>query len=225
MASIVLPDWMTSEQHLTLATWWLVFATFSLVVTGLAAVVFAWIQIGVQRGQTRIDNLEMLTQWFEGDRLRQVRQKLAIARITSSGKLKKLDLDDAPDAAIERLDFFEHVAFLVRRGHLRAYDVWHTFAHWIASMHADFKEYIAIEQVHDRTVYCDFTLLFNKLLTIERREKGSGLHYDGDDLEGHYEYERALEGIKVPGRRKPRRKKGNREQEPPKNEPTGGSQT
>jgi hypothetical protein len=198
---------MTDEHDLTLATWWLVFATFAVVFTGIAAVVFAWIQIAVQRAQTRIGNLESLTQWFEGDRIRRVRQGLAASRLTGSGILKRLDLDDVPDAADELLDFFEHVAFLVRRGHLKAFDVWHTFGPWVAAMQADFREYIAVQQAHDPTVYCDFTWLFQRLLKVERSEKGSGLEYDEDDLEGHYGYERRLEGVRIPVRRRPRRRK------------------
>ena len=206
IVSIVFPSWMIDERHLTLATWWLVFATFALVFTGLAAVLFAWIQIAVQRSQTRIGNLESLIQWFEGDRIRRVRQDLATSRLTASGKLKHLDLDDVPDPAEELLDFFEHVALLVRRGHLKAFDVWHTFGQWIAAMRADFREYIAVQQAYDPTIYCDFTWLFQKLLKIERKENGSGLEYDDDNLEGHYGYERRLEGVRVPVRRKPRRR-------------------
>jgi hypothetical protein len=197
---------MTDEGHLTLATWWLVFATFALVITGLAAVIFAWIQIAVQRAQTRIGNLELLTQWFEGDRIRQVRQALATSRLTTSGNLKRLDLDDVPDPADELLDFFEHVAFLVRRGHLGAFDVWHTFGQWIATLHADFGEYVVVQQHHDPVVYCDFTWLFKKLLKIEHSEKGTGLEFSDDDLEGHYGYERRLDGLRVPVKRKPRKR-------------------
>lgn len=206
IAYSLFPSWMTDERYLTLATWWLVFATFAVVFTGLAAVVFAWIQIAVQRAQTRIGNLESLTQWFEGDRIRRVRQGLAASRLTASGKLRRLDLDDVPDAADELLDFFEHVAFLVRRGHLKAFDVWHTFGPWVAAIHADFREYVAVLQVHDSTVYCDFIWLFQELLKVERSEKGSGLDYDDDDLEGHYGYERRLDGVRIPVRRRPRRR-------------------
>jgi hypothetical protein len=198
---------MPADPSMTRATWWLVYATFSLVGTGLLTITFAWIQIALQRTQTRVGNLESLVQWFEGDRIRRVRQSLAICRLTGSAKLKRLDLDDVPDPADELLDFFEHMAFLVRRGHLKAFDTWHTFGPWIAAIHADFREYIAVLQVHDATTYCDFAWLFKRLVEIDRREKGSGLEYDDDDLEAHYGYESRLDGVRVPVRRKPRKRK------------------
>jgi hypothetical protein len=192
---------VTDHTSLANATWWLVYATFALVATGLITIAFAWVQIRSQRKQTRVDNLELLIQWFESDRLRHVRQQLAKSRLATSG-LRKLDPDDVPDPALEILDFFEHVAFLVRRNHVEVYDVWHTFVHWIAALHTDLGEYIAVEQHYDKTVYCDFVWLFSELQKVEKQESGEPIDFDEDDLEGHYNYEKSLEGVRVPTRRR-----------------------
>ena len=45
-----LKHWLTDDKAgLTLATWCLVLATFLLVLTGIGAIGFAWIQLGAER--------------------------------------------------------------------------------------------------------------------------------------------------------------------------------
>ncbi len=45
-------------------------------------------------------------------------------------------------SAFEVLDFYEHLALLVKKGHLDLYDVWHTFYEWAQPVYVDMQALI-----------------------------------------------------------------------------------
>jgi len=207
VAAIFLPSWITDEKYLTSATWGLVAATILLVLTALLTIAFTWIQLSIQRRQTRIDNLEKQIDRFESEVFQRTRRSLATKRLDKNDELVILDIKDIPIELQEILDFFEHLAFLVRRGHLGTYDVWHTFATWIGPVYWDSREYIAIEQLDDKTVYEDLVWLYQRMVRQDKKCHGEGLVWDTDeDLAGYYLYERGPEAV-IPRKKPMKRKK------------------
>src|ERR1700728_3288950 len=174
LAVALFPMWVTDEKYLTSATWGLVAATLLLVLTAFLTIAFTWIQIAIQRRQTRVDNLEKQIDRFESEQFQRTRRGLAGKRLDRSDELIALDLADIPIELQEILDFFEHIAFLVRRGHLGSYDVWHTFATWIGPVYWDAREYIAIEQLDDKTIYEDLVWLYHRMVREDKRCHGEG---------------------------------------------------
>ncbi len=184
------------------ATRYLVWATWGLVGTGVIAILFTAWQLAAFRKQSKLDNLERILEWFESTHFKELRRNLAEARLTVGGKLRHLDLDDPPTTAYEILDFFEHIGFLVKKHHLDDYDVWHSFSGWISAANCDFKELIAIEQVYDRTVYCDLPWLCKRLDRVDLKQGGGGLSFDDEDLERLYESEKNLNTFRITRRRR-----------------------
>ena len=58
------------------------------------------------------------------------------------GQLRDWEMDDPPLSAFEVLDFYEHLALLVKKGHLDLYDVWHTFYEWAQPVYVDMQQLI-----------------------------------------------------------------------------------
>lgn len=199
---------MQAQDDLTRATWWLAYATAGLVLTGVGGIIFVWLQLRADRRQKRVENLERQIEIFEGDRFRKARAKLASDRL-NGGDLRWLDPGDPPYGAYEILDFFEHVALLVREKNLSAFGVWHTFGTWIGAVWSDFKTVVAVGQVDDPATYCDFKWLVEKLRKIERKHRDQGgMDYDEADLESHYTYEKTVsESPALRARRRVKRKK------------------
>ena len=103
-------------------------ANVGLVITGVVAIIFAYVQLENERKYRRIENLEAQIQRFDSKAIVLQRTALAKARVdTDLKKLVKLDLDDTPNSAYKILNYFEHLSLLVRKGHLAAFDVWHSF--------------------------------------------------------------------------------------------------
>lgn len=197
------------DHKMLQATLNLVYATWGLVATGLLAILFTWWQLHNVRKQSRLDNLERVLEWFDSERVVKLRRSLADKRLMRSGRLGRLDLHTPLGEAYEMLDFFEHVGFLVKKGHLNEYDVWHTFVAWIGAIHCDFRDLIQVEQGYDNTTYSDFCWLFKRLEVVDAKQHGTGLDWDDEDLETHYEYEKNLAAFQITNprrRRKPARK-------------------
>jgi hypothetical protein len=189
---------MIESDGMTRATWLLAYATFGLVGTGLGGIVFVWIQLNQERKQKRVENLERQIDMFESERFRKVRARLGDERLKGE-RLRDLEPGDPPKGCYEVLDFFEHIALLARERNLSIFGVWHSFGPWIGPVWSDFKEVIAIEQIHNKTTYCDFRWLVAKIEKVEKKEGGDFLKYEQDDLESHYIYERALMDSNVVG--------------------------
>lgn len=196
-----------NEMQLTNATWWLVAATFSLAITGIGGILFAWLQLHNERSHRRVENLEHQLEIWESDRYRKIRSDLANARLKND-TLCEVDPSDPPHQAYEILDFFEHVALLVKHGNISNFQVWHTFGPWIAPTWSDLKTVVAVEQVDDPATHRDFSWLVKKMRRIERKNGGSFMKFDDPDLESHYAYEQklAIDGNGVRSRPRKQRK-------------------
>jgi len=172
------------SDGVTLATWALAFAA-------ILTILFAWGQITLQRRQSRLENLERIIEWFDDEKLRAFRRRLAESRLDERGSLRPLDIETYNDAD-EVLDFFEHVAFLVRKRHLDLYDVWHSFHLWIAIYVSDFDQLIAAAQGEDPGTFADLTWMYPKLKTMEKKNQGSGLDRTKQQIAAQYRYDREL---------------------------------
>ena len=106
---------LSTDQQMLAATRYLVWATWGLVCTGAAAIIFTWCQLAAFRKQNKLDNLERVLEWFDSPGFRRLRRSLAKSRLTDGGTLRRLDLGNPPTAVYEILDFFEHVGFLVKK--------------------------------------------------------------------------------------------------------------
>src|SRR5580692_5420127 len=108
-------------------------ATSILVLTSVGAIAYAGLQLRHERQYRSVANLEKQLSFFLSDSFVAARRRLAQARLDLTGddaKLQAWELDSPPVTAFEVLDFYEHLALLVKKGHLDIYDVWHTFYEW-----------------------------------------------------------------------------------------------
>jgi hypothetical protein len=176
-------------------------STAALVVTGAGAIYFAYRQIENERVYRRIENLEEQLGRFDADPIANHRKTLAEARLDASkATLRSLDAEDPPVSTYEILNFFEHIAFLVDKGHLNVFDVWHTFDYWATAYYYDFRSVIEVEQRDDCSSYCDFVKLITQLREVQIKETGRENTWLPDELVGFYSSE--LEDVKKPGRRR-----------------------
>lgn len=185
-------------------------ATAALAITGALALWFAKRQLKQDRDAARIDNLERQLEAFDSERFLNIRRRLASLR-ARNGKLQPLAEDDAPSEMYDVLNFFEHLAFLVREKYLPAYHVWHAFGYWAFSFFYDARRVIEFEQIDDPTFFDDFEWLINKLQKIEARECGHRNIPSEDDLLDFYLEESHGQTVR---QRKSRRKKVKKLEEP-----------
>ncbi|SRR5579883_184166 len=201
-------------------TWQAVSAasTFALAIIAAVALVFTVVQILIQRGLAKITNLEKQIDSFDSSEFLGYRKELAKQRL-GQGRLKVLRDDDAPSELYKVLDFFEHVGFLVRKRHLRAYDVWHSFGAWAVPTYYDARRVIEYQQYDDPTFYDDFVWLIRKVEKISQKKTGKLEIPSDDDIYNYYLDEF---GGKLPSRRN---RKGSKQSSserpiPPEDKPT-----
>ena len=84
-------------------------------------------------------NLERQLSFFLSEPFLLARRKLAEDRLMGKS-LKPLDPGAPPLSVFELLDFYEHIALLVKKDHLDVYDVWHTFYEWLQPVYFDLRE-------------------------------------------------------------------------------------
>ena len=188
-------------------------STAALVATGAGAIYFAYRQIENERGYRRIENLEEQMERFDSDPVGEYRRALAQERLDAARtRLRKLDVDNPPNCAYELLNFFEHIAFLVEKGHLNLYDVWHTFDYWATAYYYDFRAVIELEQRDDVSSYSDFVNLISQLRRIQIEETGQENTWLEDELVGFYNAE--LTDTKKPYHRRQSRVGGQKPAKP-----------
>lgn len=113
-------------------------ANSALVLTSGGAIAYAGRQLRHEREYRSVDNLEKQLTFFLSDSFVGARRRLAEAR-TDGEALLSWGLDEPPIAAFEVLDFYDHLALLVKKGHLDVYDVWHTFYEWAQPVYVDLQ--------------------------------------------------------------------------------------
>jgi hypothetical protein len=120
-------------------------ATSILVMTSVGAIAYAGLQLRHEREYRAVANLEKQLSFFLSENFVAARRRLAQARLDLTASEQKLctwDLDSPPVSVFEVLDFYEHLALLVKKGHLDIYDVWHTFYEWAQPVYVDLQQLI-----------------------------------------------------------------------------------
>ncbi len=200
-------------------------ATFGLVLTSFGAILYASKQLHNERNYRQMANLERQLSFFLSEGFLLARRKLAEDRLVrddqpdkedptehrspagermTDRRLKPLDPEDPPLSVFEVLDFYEHVALLVKKDHLDVYDVWHTFYEWLQPVYFDMKSILENENGQWTDHYSDLRKLMGRLESIQRTRmirRGRKAHkklWTEKRIVEHYEYE-----IQVGGR--PRR--------------------
>jgi hypothetical protein len=176
--------------------------TLGLIITGIVGIKITVRQLEESRSQLKIRNLQELIQQFDSREFKERRQRLAEKRI-DRGKLKPLDIDDAPTEMDEVLDFFEYIGLLYKMKYLDIYPIWHTLGYWMFSTYADARDYIEQERKDDKASLEDFCKLVEDLRVVER-EHGSGWDTPSpEDKFDFYDWER-----RNPSKPARKRKKG-----------------
>lgn len=180
-------------------------ATVVLVLTSAGAIAYAGLQLRHEREYRSVANLEKQLGFFLSANFVAARQRLAQARLDEAG-LKSWDLEDPPIGAFEVLDFYEHLALLVKKGHLSLYDVWHTFYEWAQPVYVDMQPLIEGEQSAYADHYNDLQWMMGRMDEIQRTKMQTqkGDHWalwTTERIIEHYRYE-----LEAGGRpRRPRR--------------------
>ena len=174
-------------------------ATVALVLTSAGAIAYASLQIKNERAYRSVANLERQLGFFLSASFIAARQRLAEARLDDSSGLKAWTLDDPPISAFEVLDFYEHLALLVKKGHLSLYDVWHTFYEWAQPVYVDMQPLIESSESAYADHYNDLQRMMGRMDDIQRRKmrRQKGEHWTlwtTDRIIEHYRYELEARG-------------------------------
>ena len=125
------------------------------------------------------------------------RRRLAQARLDTTGAepvLVAWDVQSPPVSAFEVLDFYEHLALLVKKGHLDLYDVWHTFYEWAQPVYVDLQRMIEGEESLYSDHYVDLQRMMRQMdeIQLERMHAQNANHWSlwtPERMIEHYRYE------------------------------------
>jgi len=141
--------------------------TAFLVFTSAGAIGYAGLQLRHEREYRSVANLEKQLSFFLSEAFVAARRRLAKARLAEDGLLVAWDLDDPPVSSFEVLDFYEHLALLVKKGHLDIYDVWHTFYEWAQPVYVDLQQMIENEESAYVDHYDDLQRMMRRMDEIQ----------------------------------------------------------
>lgn len=172
-------------------------ATSILVLTSVGAIAYAGLQLRLERQYRSVENLEKQLSFFLSDNFVASRRRLAVARLDTAGpepKLQPWELDSPPVSCFEILDFYEHLALLVKKGHLELYDVWHTFYEWAQPVYVDMQPLIESPDSMYADHYNDLQRMMRQMDEIQmgKMEKQKGEHWalwTPERIIEHYRYE------------------------------------
>jgi hypothetical protein len=172
-------------------------ATSILVLTSVGAIAYAALQLRHERQYRSVANLEKQLSFFLSDSFVAARRRLAQARLDLTGsdaKLQAWELDSPPVTAFEILDFYEHLALLVKKGHLDIYDVWHTFYEWAQPVYVDMQALIESPDSMYADHYDDLQRMMRRMdeIQISRMHRKHANHWalwTPDRIIEHYKYE------------------------------------
>jgi hypothetical protein len=172
-------------------------ATSILVLTSVGAIAYAGLQLRLEREYRSVENLEKQLGFFLSQSFVGTRRRLAESRLDGVGAeagLKAWDLEAPPVAVFEVLDFYEHLALLVKKGHLQIYDVWHTFYEWAQPVYVDMQALIESEDSMYSDHYNDLQRMMRRMdeIQMERMKTQKGNHWalwTTDRIIDHYRYE------------------------------------
>ena len=172
-------------------------ATSILVLTSVGAIAYAGLQLRHEREYRSVANLEKQLSFFLSDSFVAARRRLAQSRVdlaVDEGKLQSWELDAPPVAVFEVLDFYEHLALLVKKGHLELYDVWHTFYEWAQPVYVDMQALIESPDSMYQDHYQDLQHMMRRMdeIQLRRMHKKKANHWalwTPDRIIDHYRYE------------------------------------
>ena len=92
------------------------------------------------------------------------------------------------------LDFYEHQALLVKKGHLDLYDVWHTFYEWAQPVYVDMQALIESADSMYADHYDDLQRMMRSMdeIQLKRMHAKNANHWalwTPDRIIEHYKYE------------------------------------
>ncbi len=171
--------------------------TVLLVLTSLGAISYAGLQLRHEREYRSVANLEKQLGFFLSDNFVGARRRLAQARLDTSAAgpgLLPWELDSPPVSVFEVLDFYEHLALLVKKGHLDIYDVWHTFYEWAQPVYVDMQALIESPDSMYADHYDDLQRMMRRMdeIQLKRMHKKNANHWSlwtPDRILEHYKYE------------------------------------
>jgi hypothetical protein len=183
---------------------WLSWEAVTAVSTALAAVISALVlivgvfalkytarQIEDFRKEAQAQHLIEKAQEFDSPRYKAIRRALAEKRLDpSENKLKKLDVEDAPEGMFDELNFCNDMGVLTRHGALSAYDVWADFSYWLLPLHADAEPLIKHDQKDAPASWSNCDYLVEEVRKVDAQEDaGKQLDQKEDDIVGFYQSE------------------------------------
>ena len=172
-------------------------STSILVLTSVGAIAYAGLQLRHEREYRSVANLEKQLGFFLSEQFVGARRRLAQARLDTSGAeavLVAWDSQVPPVSAFEVLDFYEHLALLVKKGHLDLYDVWHTFYEWAQPVYVDMQAMIEGEDSLYADHYVDLQRMMRRMdeIQLKRMHAQNANHWllwTPDRIIEHYRYE------------------------------------
>jgi hypothetical protein len=172
-------------------------ATSILVLTSIGAIAYAGLQLRHERAYRSVENLEKQLGFFLSDSFVAARRRLAQARLDLTGEMPALhpwELESPPVSVFEVLDFYEHLALLVKKGHLDAYDVWHTFYEWAQPVYVDMQALIESPDSMYADHYNDLQRMMRNMdeIQLKRMHRKNANHWalwTPDRIIDHYRYE------------------------------------
>ena len=172
-------------------------ATGLLVLTSLGAIGYAGLQLRHERDYRSVANLEKQLGFFLSDNFVGARRRLAQARLDMTdgeARLHPWELDSPPVSIFEVLDFYEHLALLVKKGHLDLYDVWHTFYEWAQPVYVDMQALIESPDSMYADHYNDLQRMMRRMdeIQLKRMHQQNANHWalwTPDRIIDHYKYE------------------------------------
>ncbi len=168
-------------------------ANCGFVLTSLAAIGYAGLQLSNERKYRSVSNLEKQLSFFLSESFTLARRQLAKDRVNEAG-LVAWELTDPPVSAFEVLDFYEHVGLLVKKGHLDVYDVWHTFYEWAQPVYVDLRALIEDNDSAYSDHYSDLRSLMRQMdeIQLKRMHANNANHWalwTPERILDHYQYE------------------------------------
>ena len=172
-------------------------STSILVLTSVGAIAYAGLQLRHEREYRSVANLEKQLGFFLGEQFVGARRRLAQSRLDTTGAepvLLAWDLQVPPVSAFEVLDFYEHLALLVKKGHLDLYDVWHTFYEWAQPVYVDLQALIESADSLYSDHYVDLQRMVRQMdeIQLKRMHAQNANHWSlwtPDRIIDHYRYE------------------------------------
>jgi hypothetical protein len=185
-------------------------ATSLLVLTSLGAIGYAGLQLKHERDYRSVANLEKQLGFFLSENFVGARRRLAQARLhleDGESKLHPWELDSPPVSVFEVLDFYEHLALLVKKDHLDIYDVWHTFYEWAQPVYVDMQPLIESADSMYADHYNDLRRMMRRMdeIQLKRMHRQNANHWalwTPDRIIEHYKYELESGGRPRRSRRK-----------------------